>query len=308
MNQDHRSRVHQSLDRCAAADASGGALERRWRAVFKALDEAREALEPDAWRWLTSELREHELFASAMDEPVTRRAHQKPRGYAGDAVTMDMLYRGGTAAPPEAGVGARRLSRLLLQQTPAAGVRERRRSMGQVLTELASRSRGAEVLSVACGHLREARAAFRGKGLDRLVALDQDGKSLSEVRRSLRGHPVETVERSVRTLLRGGEELGQYDLIYSLGLYDYLEQRTAARLTQALFRQLRPGGRLMIANFLPIPMRGYMEAFMDWWLVYRTPRELAALAGGLDPSEVQGCSVTTGRRGAIGWLDLQKAA
>lgn len=305
-----RSRVHDSLDRCLDSPAGGDALEQRWKGVFQALDAAREGLPSDEWRDLAEGLRGHDLFAQAQTEPVTRRAFDKPRGYAGDAVTMDMLYSG----PPADGTGpsrdpGQRLSRLLLDQTPAIGVRERRRSMGRVLVDLAQEPGSAEVLSVACGHLREAETAFRNpRSLTRLVGLDQDGESLSEVRRSLEGHPVVTVERSVRTLLRGDVDLGRFDLIYSLGLFDYLEERTAARLTSVLFQHLRPGGRLMIANFLPIPMRGYMEAFMDWWLIYRTPQEMAALTSQLDPGELSGCAVSTGPEGAIGWLDLRRAA
>jgi hypothetical protein len=41
---------------------------------------------------------------------------------------------------------------------------------------------------------------------------------------------------------------------------------------------LKPGGQLLTANFLRSCYgRGYLEAFMDWQLVYRSAQELREL-------------------------------
>jgi hypothetical protein len=45
-----------------------------------------------------------------------------------------------------------------------------------------------------------------------------------------------------------------------------------------MFRMLRPGGNMLIANFLPtLRDIGYMEAFMDWHLIYRTRRDMVEI-------------------------------
>jgi hypothetical protein len=63
------------------------------------------------------------------------------------------------------------------------------------------------------------------------------------------------------------------------GSYDYLNDKVATRLLQALFGLLKKGGKIWIANFLPdIPDRAFMESIMDWWLVYRTPEQMRQLA------------------------------
>ena len=73
-------------------------------------------------------------------------------------------------------------------------------------------------------------------------------------------------------------DVGLFDLVYSTGLFDYLQQPVARRLVTNLFQLLNPGGRLLVANFLPgIRDVGYMEAFMDWRLVYRDEDALNAL-------------------------------
>ena len=74
-------------------------------------------------------------------------------------------------------------------------------------------------------------------------------------------------------------QLADIDLAYAAGLYDYLEDDLARTLTTVLFRMLRPGGRLLIANFTPATHdAAFMETFMDWRLIYRTPAETRALA------------------------------
>ena len=50
---------------------------------------------------------------------------------------------------------------------------------------------------------------------------------------------------------------------------------------------LGPGGRLLIANFTPATHdAAFMETFMDWRLIYRTPAEVRALANGIPEADV----------------------
>jgi hypothetical protein len=54
-----------------------------------------------------------------------------------------------------------------------------------------------------------------------------------------------------------------------------------------LFEMLRPGGQLLFSNAVPdIRDVGYMEAFMGWWLIYRTFDELVEIAGGIPREEI----------------------
>ena len=73
-------------------------------------------------------------------------------------------------------------------------------------------------------------------------------------------------------------KFSDFHFVYAASLFDYLPQAVAQRLTQCMLRMLAPGGRLLIANFLPaIPDVGYMESFMDWFLRYRTHTELSEI-------------------------------
>ena len=98
------------------------------------------------------------------------------------------------------------------------------------------------------------------------LALDQDPQSLAHVQRELGEKGVQTVQSSVRAILAEKTGFENMNLIYAAGLYDYLSDRVAARLTRLMFDMLAPGGRLVIANFAPcLPEVGYMETFMAWY-------------------------------------------
>jgi hypothetical protein len=92
------------------------------------------------------------------------------------------------------------------------------------------------------------------------------------------GRGIETQCLSISDMIQTGGPDGRFDLIYALGLYDYLADGPARSLTRHLFSLLAPGGTLLLANFVPgILEAGYMEAFMRWFLVYRTPEQLRAV-------------------------------
>jgi SAM-dependent methyltransferase len=155
---------------------------------------------------------------------------------------------------------------------------------------LAAEKNRPEILSVACGHLYEANltGALKQRRVARWVALDADTDSLEEVQRWYGGYCVETVAGTVRQLLTKRLDLGQFDFIYSTGLFDYVQQPVAKRLTERLFDMLRPGGQLLIANFLSgIPGQGYMESFMDWYLIYRSHLQMLDLAMTIDQTRVK---------------------
>ena len=67
----------------------------------------------------------------------------------------------------------------------------------------------------------------------------------------------------------------KFDVVYSTGLFDYLQQSTAQRLTWVMFQMLRPGGRLLIvdvrgtrqhqAQLAKLGMHGVGRTGLGWW-------------------------------------------
>jgi extracellular factor (EF) 3-hydroxypalmitic acid methyl ester biosynthesis protein len=234
--------------------------------------------------------RAHPLHALVQEDPYTHRAATKPRGYAGDAVMMDFIYSG---TPPE---GTSAVGRGVFSATTRVSmglsVLYRRQLLKSLIDDTVVTRDAGRILSVASGHAREFEGSLVGSPVfqGEVVVLDQDPLSCAEVARVHAGSPVKVVNEGVRELLSGhlAESLGSFDLVYSAGLYDYLPDGLARRLTARLLQMLRPGGRLVIANFVPGGSgRGYMELFMDWTLVLRNEaamRDLSFAAGAVQVS------------------------
>ena len=82
------------------------------------------------------------------------------------------------------------------------------------------------------------------------------------------------------------ELIGEQDLIYSSGLYDYLSIRSSKKLSAALWKSLRPGGRLVITNAHPSnPSKFWMEFGGDWYLNYKTKDDMFRIVEDLDDTE-----------------------
>ena len=186
-------------------------------------------------------------------------------------------------------------------------LRERRALLGQWVDAAAAAQPGATVFSIAAGHLREAddSAALAAGSIGRWVALDQDAKSCAEIACRLGGR-VEIVPRSIAAILKGDYFLGDVDLAYAAGLYDYLPLPLAARLTRRVTAMLRPGGRFYFANYASgIWDAGYMESAMDWPLILRGADDMAAIAAAAGP----GVSVRhwAGVHGAVRYCEIVRS-
>ncbi len=232
-----------------------------------------------------SAAREHPVHKIAQEDPFTKRCRDKPRGYAGDAVMLDYVYS--RTAPDGTSVIGKHWFDFTTAGSMALSVRYRRSLLHAMIDDTVSRNADYQILSVASGHCRELDESlvlsdrFAGK----FVALDQDTESckfVSTHHASRANGRIQVINEPVKTILKTGipESENRFHLIYSAGLYDYLDERAATALTASLLKMLRPGGQLVIANFVPESQgRGYATTFMDWHLIYRTPAQLIATFG-----------------------------
>jgi extracellular factor (EF) 3-hydroxypalmitic acid methyl ester biosynthesis protein len=270
----------------------------------------RYSLPPEDWREIMSIARAHPLTGLLHEDPLIRRAFVKPRGYAGDAPLIDLIYQGASAAEVE---GISPLGLALLDcntRSPSAvAVRECRHFVADLIDHVAEIRPAPAILSAGCGHLREGliSQAVQQRRIGRLVALDQDADSLEVVAREFGPKGVESVNRNVKAVIDGIFPPSSFDMIYAVGLYDYLLEHFAKRLTRAFFDLLKPGGRLVIANAVHhVYDAAYIEVFGDWFMVSRSATDMMDLAGFIGSGEVVMKRVYTRLSPDIFYLEVRK--
>jgi SAM-dependent methyltransferase len=264
----------------------------------------------DRREWLDivqSQIDPHPIVKLLEQDPYTARARSKPRGYAGDAVMMDYCY---FTTPPES---TSELGRAIFFSTTTSpngrSVLARLGTIASHIDRLAEKVEQPNVLALACGHLREAvlSPAFRNGRIGRLIALDQDEASLAVVKARYSSYQVECVSAKIKSILTGELVFTDLDFVYAAGLFDYLDDNAARQLVAQAFGFLKPGGQLLIGNFLPDTYgRGYMEAFMKWLLIARTRKEIIGLADLIDHSLIESMSYFQDEYAIIGYLVLTK--
>jgi len=97
-----------------------------------------------------------------------------------------------------------------------------------------------------------------------------------------------------------------YNLIWSAGLFDYLNDRTFRYLLSRLLRMVSYGGELVIGNFSKAnPSRGCME-FGEWFLEHRNDDDLMSLSSdcGIKKRDI---SIATEQEGINLFLHISKA-
>jgi extracellular factor (EF) 3-hydroxypalmitic acid methyl ester biosynthesis protein len=284
----------------------------------EAVDIARAALTKmrtdagDDWAAVIKLLRETELFKLSQLCPFTSHSFKKPRGYPGDALLLDWIYQDFRLQNKPA---VNSLSAVVYSNIttcpPAQAVSWRKQHLANLIDDIARQTQKARVLAVASGHMREAdfSIALQRGLIDELVALDQDPVSLSEVelRYTSQGMPVKPMHASIRDLIAGRSKVSDFDLIYSAGLYDYLDDKVAKRLSAVLFDALRPGGRLILTNFLKGTQdTGWAEAFMDWFLIYRDQADIEAFADDIPKDQIARLHNYQCPTRSIGYVSIRK--
>jgi aryl carrier-like protein len=300
--------VHELLNESLASIQTGQLDDAIWELV-SGLRSIRTTASPQEWTQVVATCLAHPITMVLRQEPYTRRGFLQPRGYPGDAALIDYLYLRGPAVGEEVTDLGLALHQVAVRTPAGFSVRSRRNLAARVIDTVADQGRKPSVFAVACGHLREASCseAVRHRSFGRFLATDQDPESVRVVADEWSGSGIEAQCRPISDMIQKGGPDGRFDLIYALGLYDYLTDEPARVLTRHLFTLLAPGGTLLLANFVPgILEAGYMEAFMRWFLVYRTPEQLRAVcdAPARDVAEV---SVNTESLSNISYLTVKRA-
>jgi hypothetical protein len=308
-----------------------GALLQRWgQAYYTALCDLHEMSRDfdDRAAVLGQSYATATIMPMLMACPFHRRTYEKPLGYAGDFRMMEYLY---AEEPMGQDLFGRFLFTVAQNYVLARAVRGRELVVREALRRVVVDTPGAgpvRILAVAAGPAMELRRwvaelAHLSRPVE-LILLDQDLLAHETAHRELtrllleRHHgmlpvSVRCLHFSVRQLVSPQTEeeeevvnhlLRGVDFVYSTGLYDYLPEPVAVRLTQRLHSLLRPGGRLMLGNLAESSDSTWlMDYVLDWRIIYRGDTDMLRLAAGLSPARAE---VACDRTGRCLFLDLTR--
>jgi extracellular factor (EF) 3-hydroxypalmitic acid methyl ester biosynthesis protein len=214
------------------------------------------------------------------------RWYSKPRGYAGDFLTIDWVYENQGGGSGSLGP---LIDRLFLDRLAPQAVRNRRALLcGHIADVVAKASRRpARVLSLACGPAREVFDAMEllpDPTALYVTLVDIDPKALDFVRERRNHLNLEQQMALVRGNLvylatgRETESIEPQDFVYSIGLIDYFEDRFVVELMNYVCERLRRGGKAILGNFHKRnPDKVLMDYVLNWRLIHRDKDDMNRL-------------------------------
>jgi len=300
------------LDRAYDAFSGKGLVYEEMDHLVGSLADMRRRTSSDEWNaFCRVDCVGHPVRFLVHQDPLTERAYFKPRGYPGDAVLLDLFYGEDGVRPyvDEATPLGQEIYRYTSAGMAATALRRRKDVLATMIDKVSDTLEETHIMTIGCGHLREAALsqALQKRRIERFLAIDRDADCLRVVREKWGPFGVEIKESTVNELIAAAPELGTFNLVYTAGPYDLLSRPAAIRLTNALFEATRPGGLLLVSNFLEgIRDVGYMEAFMDWRIHYRDAAEMFALTNELPEGEIADRRTFAEETGGIVFLAVRR--
>ncbi|MEJ2246331.1 MAG: cyclic nucleotide-binding domain-containing protein [Acidobacteriota bacterium] len=214
------------------------------------------------------------------------RMYSKPRGYAGDYLTIEWMYKN---EPGGSGRLGPLLDRVMLSAPAIQAVRNRRKLLANEILRVMDEKKGhdANITSLACGPGREVFDVLEmlenpERLRSNLIDIDlQALEYLSNIKEksSLKCH-VNLIHGNLLYLATGKVKLDieKQDLVYSVGLIDYFNDKFVIKLLDYIFNLLASGGAVILGNFHPgNPCKAFCDYVLDWKLNHRTEEDMNRL-------------------------------
>ena len=279
-----------------SAKAQINFLSPRLQEVAKALNSFFDKIWDLAVRYNKGDFRKHQLYLQQeialffADSPYNKRVYDKPLGYDGDYMMMLYLYQDQYEGNS---TFAKLIHKYSVNVPAAVANRNRKELCKKYINEYLKKMKNPRITSVASGPiieiieiLNENPAALDGRysciDFDRST-IDYAEQQIKELR-SKKGRDIDIkfINENILNLLKRGRlknALELQDLIYSLGLIDYLGDKMAERIIENLYDVLAPSGTMIIGNVhTSNPSRAFVEMLGEWKINHRSEVQMLGLA------------------------------
>lgn len=204
----------------------------------------------------------------------------KPLGYPGDHLVIDWIYQRKVDARTREG---ELWDRFYHRQPASQAVRNRKAFFNNLFRSICDNyPYGFRMLNLASGPCRDLAEALCHVPVDaktvKIHCVDADYRAVDYGKAVLGDNAKNAaVVWEVKNVFKLRPHQS-YELVWSAGLFDYLNDRVAAILLKKMWKWTADGGMIVIGNFHPSnPSRDYMEICGDWYLIHRTEEEMLAL-------------------------------
>lgn len=215
---------------------------------------------------------------------IGERMYAKPRGYAGDYWTIELMYRNEATGTGRLGPVIDRAFRA--QPANRAVMNRRALLFDEILKTLNPHSQ-THVTSLASGPAAELFDVFSqidDKRKLKASCIDIDLQALAFVgdQRDKLGlrNQMDLHNGNLVYLATGRQKLHlpPQDLMYSIGLIDYFNDKFVIILLNYIYEQLKPGGRVILGNFhVDNPNKALMDHILEWELIHRSEEDMHRL-------------------------------
>lgn len=234
--------------------------------------------------WQDGKIGEKELdkFRSSFGPAVSKETMQgfalkKPHGYPGDFEIMERVYKKYVSDNED----LENWDNFFHSRGATKAVRNRKKYFKGILYNLSKSQEVGEisVLNIASGPTRGVYEFLKEASASNIKfdCVDADNKAI-EYSKDLCEDYLDKIRFYEKNVFRFSLDK-KYDLVWSAGLFDYLNDKEFKFLTQRICSLAKGDGEAIIGNFSnKNPTKPYMEVVHDWILNYRSKKQISGLA------------------------------
>ncbi len=222
---------------------------------------------------------------------IMKRALEKPRGYPGDYQMLEYIYNN---EPISEGIGYY-FDRGFLESDLVRSVINRKNLTKEEIKSLIKSGNNPKILNLASGSCREIREML-DEGIKEsfsLTCLDQDEEAIAFSQNALKDSIDATfIKDDIFNITKEDRKslLNDKDLIYSIGLIDYLPDRILKKIIKSIYDNLKPGAVLLLSHKdhgVYTPMRE--DWLSDWRFIPRDEKKTISLLNdcGIDNKKIK---------------------
>jgi len=267
----------QFIDRITEIVQNNGPDENEYEEFDSIIDCIDNEIEGKEFRTLISTVLENDT--------IFGHTYQKPFGYAGDFLLIEKIYQEYETDNLE----FKKWDKFYHSHEATEAVRNRKKYCIQKLEALIDSKENVNVLILGCGPTTDVYEFLVKNNPNNIQfdLLDIDNNAI-EYASKKNSNFIEKLNFIRANVIRFSTEK-KYDLIWSAGLFDYLEDKLFVFLLQRFQNNIKANGQIIIGNFSPQnPTIKVMEVMTEWHLNYRDEEHLKNLAiqANIEPTKI----------------------